>query len=59
MSNHLKYSAIDKAKDWAYRANNDLRNFEKELQDVYRSIPKIFILQIDSFNRFIDVFLII
>ncbi len=56
MSNHLKYSAIDKAKDWAYQANNDLRNFEKELQDVYRSIPEDFHLQIDSFNRFIDVF---
>ncbi len=56
MSNHLKYSAIDKAKDWAYEANRQLKVFEKELLDVYRQIPEDFQLHIDSFNRFIDVF---
>lgn len=56
MSNHLKYTAIDKAKDWAYEANRQLKLFEKELIDVYRSIPQDFQLQLDNFNRFIDVF---
>lgn len=56
MSNHLKYSAIDKAKDWAYEANRQLKVFEKELLDVYRQIPEDFQLHLDSFNRFIDVF---
>ena len=49
MSNHLKYSAIDKAKDWAYESN-------RQLKDVYKQIPEDFQLHIDSFNRFIDVF---
>ena len=56
MSNHLKYSAIDKAKDWAYESNRQLKVFEKELLDVYKQIPEDFQLHIDSFNRFIDVF---
>jgi len=56
MSNHLKYTAIDKAKDWAYEANRQLKLFEKELLDVYRQIPQDFQLHLDSFNRFIDVF---
>lgn len=56
MSNHLKYTAIDKAKDWAYEANRQLKIFEKELLDVYRRIPEDFQLHLDSFNRFIDVF---
>lgn len=56
MSNHLKYTAIDKAKDWAYEANRQLKVFEKELMDVYHNIPNDFRLQLDSFNRFIDVF---
>lgn len=56
MSNHLKYTAIDKAKDWAYEANRQLKVFEKELMDVYHNIPDDFRLQLDSFNRFIDVF---
>lgn len=56
MSNHLKYTAIDKAKDWAYEANRQLKVFEKELLDVYRQIPEDFQLHLDSFNRFIDVF---
>ncbi len=56
MSNHLKYTAIDKAKDWAYEANGQLKIFEKELLDVYRKIPEEFQLHLDSFNRFIDVF---
>lgn len=56
MSNHLKYTAIDKAKDWAYEANRQLKIFEKELLDVYRNIPEEFQLHLDSFNRFIDVF---
>lgn len=56
MSNHLKYTAIDKAKDWAYEANRQLKIFEKELLDVYRHIPEDFQLHLDSFNRFIDIF---
>ncbi|MEO5583406.1 MAG: hypothetical protein ABIR66_11995 [Saprospiraceae bacterium] len=56
MSNHLKYTAIDKAKDWAYEANRQLKVFEKELLDVYHKIPEDFKSQLDSFNRFIDVF---
>lgn len=56
MSNHLKYTAVDKAKDWAYEANRQLKIFEKELLDVYRRIPEDFQLHLDSFNRFIDVF---
>ena len=56
MSNHLKYTAIDKAKDWAYEANRQLKVFEKELLDVYRQIPQDFQLHLDSVNRFIDVF---
>lgn len=56
MSNHLKYTAIDKAKDWAYEANRQLKVFEKDLMDVYHNIPDDFRLQLDSFNRFIDVF---
>jgi uncharacterized coiled-coil DUF342 family protein len=56
MSNHLKYTAIDKAKDWAYETNRLLKIFEKELLDVYRQIPDDFVLHVDSFNRFIDVF---
>jgi L-rhamnose isomerase len=40
----------------AYEANRQLKVFEKELLDVYHDIPEDFRVQLDSFNRFIDVF---
>jgi len=56
MASQMKHSQIDRAKDQAYNAKYVLRQFEKELKDVYVQQNFNLTVTFDSFSRFTDIF---
>ncbi len=56
MTDMIKHSNIDKAKNLSYHAKQKLIRFENELRDIYHQQNFQLSLNLDSFSRFTDIF---
>ncbi len=55
-ASYLKHSAIDKARDLSYHAQHILTRLSHDMETLYGQRLPNFHVQIESFNRFTDVF---